>query len=356
MRDYATAVFVGRFQPFHDGHKSVIEQALEVADKVLVLVGSATAARSPKNPLTFVEREILIRRSLDDLDGKRVTVQPLRDFYYNENAWLASVQNLVATETRDGMPVALVGQYKDASSYYLKQFPQWEFIPMETPKVAATSIREVLYREFWDTMPDYEGKFASAAHKVQPVIDRLPAPDPVKDWLTYWVGTKQFANAVKEWKYVTEYKLSWASAPFTPTFVTTDAVVVSSGHVLVVERKVNPGKGLFALPGGFVKQNEPIQDGAIRELREETAIKVDKLILESSIEGTKVFDHPDRSARGRTISHGFYFRLKDGELPEVKGGDDAERAFWMPLMDVARAEDRFFEDHAHIIHYFTSTP
>ena len=156
----------------------------------------------------------------------------------------------------------------------------------------------------------------------------------------------------KEWDYINSYKASWASAPFPPMFVTTDAVVVQSGHVLVVERKHNPGKGLFAVPGGFVKENQKIEDSMLRELKEETRIRVDNQILRSEIVASKVFDHPLRSLRGRTISHGYYIKLKDGPLPEVRADDDASRAFWMPLMDVARYEDRFFEDHAHIITYF----
>jgi bifunctional NMN adenylyltransferase/nudix hydrolase len=67
-----------------------------------------------------------------------------------------------------------------------------------------------------------------------------------------------------------------------------------------------------------------------------------------------VFDHPERSLRGRTITHAYHIKLKDGKLPEVKQGSDAKGAFWMPLMDVGRCEDKFFEDHAHIISYFVN--
>ena len=92
----------------------------------------------------------------------------------------------------------------------------------------------------------------------------------------------------------------------------------------------------------------------LRELREETRIKIPKAGLEEKIVGSKVFDYPGRSTRGRTISHGYHIRLRDGSLPEVRGSDDAKRAFWMPLWDVTKNEENFFEDHAHIINYFTN--
>ena len=92
----------------------------------------------------------------------------------------------------------------------------------------------------------------------------------------------------------------------------------------------------------------------MRELKEETRIQVDKLILESNIIESKVFDFPERSERGRTVTHGFYIKLKDGKLPIVRGGDDAAHAFWMPLADVIHHENKFFEDHAAIIQCFVS--
>jgi bifunctional NMN adenylyltransferase/nudix hydrolase len=155
-----------------------------------------------------------------------------------------------------------------------------------------------------------------------------------------------------EYRHVIDYKAMWSSAPFPPMFVTTDAVVIKSGHVLVVRRRGQPGKGLLALPGGFLREDEKVVDGCIRELKEETRIGIPKDELMKRIKGQKVFDHPSRSLRGRTITHAFEIDLGAGALPKVKGDDDAEKAFWMPLRDVMRCEEEFFEDHFHIINYF----
>ena len=63
----------------------------------------------------------------------------------------------------------------------------------------------------------------------------------------------------------------------------------------------------------------------------------------------------ERSLRGRTITHGFYFDLGVfGELPMVKGGNETNRAWWMPLNDVYIHEDQFFEDHVSIITHFVN--
>jgi bifunctional NMN adenylyltransferase/nudix hydrolase len=188
-------------------------------------------------------------------------------------------------------------------------------------------------------------------------------PKPVEKWLIKnyieeagWKAGPEtgYQDRCEEYKFIEDYKKQWANAPFPPTFVTTDAVVVQSGHVLVVRRKFNPGKGLIALPGGFIRGNEKIQSAAIRELKEETGIRVDAEDLVNNIVDNKVFDHPNRSLRGRTVTHAFYIRLKDGKLPHIKANDDAERAFWMPLADVVLLENEFYEDHAQIINCFVS--
>ena len=138
-------------------------------------------------------------------------------------------------------------------------------------------------------------------------------------------------------------------APYEAVFMTTDAVVVQSGHILLVRRRAEPGKGLYAMPGGFLNPSERIKDGVIRELREETKIKVPDPVLRGSIKAREVYDKPDRSLRGRTITHAYLIELQPGELPKVKGSDDAEKAKWVPISVFEKMEDQMFEDHYHII-------
>jgi len=136
-------------------------------------------------------------------------------------------------------------------------------------------------------------------------------------------------------------------------FVTGDAVVVQSGHILLVKRGNHPGKGLLALPGGFVNQSEFIVDGVVRELKEETGIQdnrgpIPPGVLRGFIENTKVYDNPNRDPRGRIITHAILFKLPDStKLYQVEGQDDAEAAHWVPLGTLIRAD--MFADHYDII-------
>ena len=155
-------------------------------------------------------------------------------------------------------------------------------------------------------------------------------------------------------EYLEKYKKQAAAYPYPIIFVTADAVVMQAGHVLMVQRGADPGNGLWALPGGFVDAtgDRTMEDAALRELREETGIKVPEKVLRGSIRGNHVFAAPDRSQRGRTITHAIHIALEDGEwnLPKVKGSDDAARAKWIPISRLNSEE--IFEDHYDIIQYF----
>ena len=76
-KQYDLAVYIGRFQPFHNGHLSVINKAEKLADKVLVLVGSANASPSIRNPFTYDERWEMIDRTY--AGAKWLNIKPLND-------------------------------------------------------------------------------------------------------------------------------------------------------------------------------------------------------------------------------------------------------------------------------------
>lgn len=333
-------VFIGRFQPFHNSHLQVVREGLSQAKELIIVLGSAHAARNIKNPWTVQEREDMIRACLSDDENSRAHFVSVRDYFYNDNLWVADIQAKVNSITNGDPAIALIGTYKDSSSYYIKLFPQWEFLPSRSNNTLnATDVRNILFKD-----SVYIGE------DLKTLNDMLPKQ--VFNWFGKFVKTKEYSGLKEEHKFIQEYKKSWEVAPYPVTFNTVDAVLIQSGHVLVVKRKFNPGKGLIALPGGFVKESETLETSAIRELKEETGIKIDKIVLKNHVVDSKTFDHPGRSLRGRTITHAFCIRLPDGELPEVKGGDDAAKAYWMPLMDVARLEHEFYEDHCHIINYF----
>jgi bifunctional NMN adenylyltransferase/nudix hydrolase len=340
-KKYDLAVFIGRFQPVHNGHMQVIKLALKSATNVLVLIGSANEARSHRNPWTYQERKDMIRSSIHLNDVDRVEFMPLEDSAYNDTQWIKSVQDHVSHALKfNGIDethaaVALVGHSKDQSSYYLKMFPVWDSI--EAPNYNSVNSTDIRNWYFSDTVDSSTAK------------ERSYITSDTLDFLVDWKPEPEYKKILEEYEFVEKYKKSWAAAPYAPTFVTVDAVVVQSGHIALVRRRAAPGKGLWALPGGFLNPQERIRDAVIRELREETGIKVPDPVLRGSIVAQDVFDAPNRSSRGRTITHAFLFKLKDEPtLPRIKGMDDADKARWVPINQVKRS--LMFEDHYAIIH------
>lgn len=351
--DYKLAVFIGRFQPVHNSHIEVIRQGLSIADKVLIIIGSSYSAPNVKNPFTAEERKMLIQISLTPEEQKRVSFEFVRDYFYNENTWISDIQQCAKNHYQEGDPVVLIGSYKDSSSYYLKLFPQFDFVAAKnTKQLNSTDIRNQLFGENVAVQVGWVDNERNAYSLINKITD---ISENVEKWLVNeFIGSQRHRNLIQEFTQLAGYRKQWANSPYPPTFVTADAVVIQSGHVLVVKRKFSPGKGLLALPGGFLKQNETIESGAIRELKEETGIRVHKEQLKSKIVDSRVFDFPDRSLRGRTITHAYLIKLDNGELAEVKANDDAESVKWIPLMSLGQLENQFFEDHFHIINFFVN--
>jgi len=341
MPNYDFLVFIGRFQPFHKGHLSVVEEGLRQAGQMIILCGSAHQPRSVRNAWSFSEREAMIRASLTAEQNDRTHILPLMDALYNDEDWVRNVQAAVSglVSVHHSVPhkkaaVGLIGHSKDQSSYYLNLFPQWHSVAVANlDEISATPIRE-----------DYLTKGEA--------FDSSLLPAGSLQAIAEHSDSEALRNIADEYAFIKRYRDAWQAAPYAPTFLTVDAVVVQSGHVLLVERKARPGKGLYALPGGFLDADETMFEGCLRELREETRLKVPAPVLKGSLRDQQMFDDPYRSARGRTVTQAFYFELEPRqELPKVRGGDDAKQAFWLPLADLDPNE--LFEDHYFIIRRMT---
>lgn len=331
-------VFMGRFQPFHRGHLEIVKKAMEVSRNLVMVLGSHNQSRSIRNPFNTEERIKIIRSALSEEVLERVIFLPVEDVLYNDEKWIsltrAKVNSAIHSRWQAGpYRIGLIGHEKDNTSYYLKLFPTWENVGVPNFKnLNSTDLRNM----FFDNRLQLDSElFVNNRHMVT-IRDILESHD--------------LQSLRKEYNLIQEYKKSWEVAPYPVTFNTVDAVVVQSGHILLVKRKASPGMGLMALPGGFINQYETLKEAVIRELYEETRIDVPKAVLQGSIKKEQTFDAPHRSDRGRTITHAFLFDLKDDvKLPKIKGGDDAEKAFWIPLNEVKDFQYMLFEDHYHII-------
>ena len=126
--------------------------------------------------------------------------------------------------------------------------------------------------------------------------------------------------------------------------LTVDAIVIAKAEdknmLLLIQRKSDPCKDKWALPGGFTGIEETLEEACKRELMEETGVE--------NIEFKQfyTFDAIDRDPRGRTISMVFYGFVS--ELFPLTGGDDARDARWFPL----NALPELAFDHKEVVEKF----
>lgn len=336
MKKYDAVIFIGRFQPFHNAHLEIVRRAYENTDNLIMVFGSRFKPVSFKNPFQDDNYISEVKGCIHQNFRKSLFIIEQEDLY-EDTSWCKGVQEKVEKIlTSEDKEIAIIGCNKDESSYYLKMFPQWSLIEVPYDEnLSATQIRELYFVE-------------------HPNINFLKGvvPSGIYNYLESMIYSEWHNHVVNERNFIDLYKSQYSSLPYAPVFVTVDAVVFQSGHVLMVRRDAYPGKGLMALPGGFLDAygDASLQDAMIRELREETGLKVPSPVLRGSIRNTHVFDSIQRSSRGRTITHAFNIVLPDGELPRVKGGSDADKAFWVPFSKLNSKQ--CFEDHYQIIQHF----
>lgn len=394
MRQYDVAVYIGRFQPFHKGHWGVVRQALEIADRVLILVGSANLARDTRNPFSYDERKATIRAAIHDaavefVDGttvagpaavadlesiwnERIIISPLNDSPHDKTMWLNQVSFSARQATQAVRPrIALIGNVRDSTSEYLDWFPAWDYVASHDTGINATGLRYSYFRGNVDFhKKGWDDNGVTWSNEVFPSTIQF---------LDTFRGTTVYPFLMKQRDAETAYRKEWGPGPF----LTVDPVVIKGDHVLMIERGGLEGTGSIGLPGGFHTAGERMLYAACREAIEETALFISDIdypafttwltvckiaerekrpmpepppcvkaaiaLLMSYQRGKgERFDDPHRSRRGHLITEAFLFALPAGHgLPPVRAGSDARRAFWMPVSEVTPWGT--FEDHAFII-------
>lgn len=124
------------------------------------------------------------------------------------------------------------------------------------------------------------------------------------------------------------------------TSSTVDAIIQRNSQILFVKRKKEPFKGMLTFPGGFVNDNEKVEDTVIREVKEETSLSI------KPIDILGVYSDPNRDPRGHIISTVFIVEISDNNF-EATAKDDAEDIKWI---DIDKTDNENFGfDHKKII-------
>ncbi len=311
MTDQRLAVIRGRFAPLTLAAQAVIEDALGHADRVLLLVSAAERAPSCRMPWHASARIDMARQALATF-GDRVLLRAVPDWRYDRAA-------RAAAETA---AIADVGGA-------VERLPDLA----DDPELIAA-----LFERGTDAV-------------------KGQVPESIFAAISAFSTTAAFADLGEEYRYVRAYRQSWAVAPYPPVLVSVDTIIVhkpegGEPHLLLIRRGGATGKNTWAVPGGFVDPGEWLIDAAFRELREETGLTLSDGDARAALKDRDVFDAPDRSARARVVTHGFYFVVEGGNLPDVVGDDDAAEARWWPVSRLHTLSEQLFEDHPDIISRF----
>lgn len=326
MSKYKLGFIIGRFQPFHNQHLALLTEALSIADKVVICVGSVGQERSIKNPFTFEERVQLIKISLESDQLSRVVFEGIEDTGTDE-VWFDSICEAVIDNIYEDSvqgDIVLVGHKKDDSSYYLNHFPNFEYHEFySSSDLGATDIRDAWYK--------------GLPTKTLPISFRCAM------WLKGFSTSEDFYTLKEQYKFKDyPYKGSL-------NICTADALVERKGKYLFIVRGGYPCKGMLALAGGHKENNENFLGCAIRELYEETGLDL-ALDLVLKREGY-IFDNPNRDPVMTKVSVPFLFDLISDKEPVAS--DDAASVVWLSEEEVHRNKDNIAFDHYEMFLHLT---
>lgn len=303
-------IVIGRFQGFHEGHRHLLQSAWQKCDELVVLLGSSNKAPSIRNPFSVEQRKEFIEANVPQVVWR---FEELEDYLYDDDKWLNQVKTLLEYYKLKG-EVTIFAHEKEGNDY-LDLFSDIGYTKISGLEgFDGTSFRKEMF----------ENRHSVVAH--------------VQD----------------DWDFYQQEKEKFAFYPYPETlnFCCADAVVECMDHVLLIKRKNAPGKGLWALPGGFKNNDETYLECAIRELKEETGIEIGAWELSINVEQSRMFDSPKRGVgipRNTMAVHIKLEGLGTWGFPETLAQDDASDVQWVALDKIGKGEFMLHDDHQDII-------
>lgn len=339
MQKVKVGVVIGRFQGYHKHHHDHIRRAALENDVLVVVIGSCNARTSIKNPFSVHDRVAMISSNI--ICDTATEYKVVKYCYANDNisndVWADEIKKNVH---QYGHEVTLYGCDKDDSTFYFKLFSEWKLsLTTDVSGFSATDLRKAWFQ----------------THQTGYGMEKFPnIPEPTVRFLQK--RGKFSSDLQKEWDYYLGEKETFKDYPFPESlnFNCADAVVVHNDMVLFIQRKFVPGKGCWALPGGFKNANETFLDAAVRELEEETNMSLRKKDLMKYYVGSKLFDNPHRSLGIPRNTMAAYFDISELAHDSIvtKASDDAMATRWIARKD-AQIMSSIYDDHNFIVqHYF----
>lgn len=322
---------IGRFQPLHNGHISLINKALEENDKVLVLIGSANKLPDFKNPFSAEQRFNFVYQEFPE--NPQLLIQTLND-YDTDDEWVQEVTARALSFEEDPTQVMFYCNPKD-EEWYRRNF-LFPVTTLNEVDVSATEIRE----EWYTTGQGFD--FVCVPPHVNAVMDELPDFDRLQ-W-EYKTTTRNLKEKTHRHPF---------SNPMEPVSF---AVIIQDGKVLVGKRVGPRGAGQFGLPGGFVENTETTLDAAMRETQEELGIDLKALITKGqAICMSQAVSENLRDLGARTLGVNYLFVVKpDVELKLELDLDETSEAKWVPMMDVCEDKYLLFFNHNQLVRQLLS--
>lgn len=367
-------VYIGRFQPFHKGHKAIVDLTVKMmkpGDTFTIIIGSADQQETWRNPLSAAQRKEMLSI---ELEGYPVTISTINDSPYNYDSW---VEHLCAQllEVKSATHVDFLDNYKD----FLQKFSNICIVGMEDVeeyvrritkyyifsnfKYHDLGIKFHVFSELNTKTSIHGSSIRALAHSEDGDYSKkfyFDIKDFVSEKVLAYLKTVDFQHiAYNAYIKGADYARS-TGCKYNSCFMTVDNIVFDkfAKKVLLIKRKDN---GKLAIPGGFAEPYMNMKDNALRELEEETNITA-KMLETSFVKLNEVqpvlIDAPYRDPRSSNkcnlISAVYVWQSEVDAfkklLAHVKAGDDAAEAVWLSKEE---CEDlpayRFHADHKKII-------
>lgn len=357
-KTYDAGLMLGRFQLVTIGHLAGVIAMAEMARICAIGVGSVNQSRDTRNAWTFEERREMWAAAIPAAILPRVRFFGQEDLG-NPLRWASAVENRMnGLLEREGIaedaPVALFGHRKDATSFYLDDFPSW--ILEQLPNVDGINASDL--RDTYLRMTDF-GQWADTAR------GRVPAG--VVEWLEAFATGDVYQRLAEEASRQDQAAERWnvletAGGPGLPhpiIFNDATAVVVQGNRVLLQRKSTFPGKGYWSLPEGPIGEREEPVRAAMRLVFDRTRLDVSETVLRKALKDSWTRTDPHRTTKGRTIAFPSVFQLTPA--PKGKTHEERRKSMALPRVradgntmfftfdEVRKMRSNIYADHAIII-------